>query len=129
LKCKTLNESNASVEGYILDHKMAVAAIAAGVGGTGVSLDASNSYSDEVKQLASALAVVAGIWALGNMDEVSGVVKTLNQADAHVRTLKVVIAQTSVAIEKQGAAIQESQNQLNAIAQQSSTLQRELNKL
>lgn len=124
-----LREYNAGVQGYILDHKMAVAAIAAGIGGTGTAISHDSTYSEEVKEVGAAAALIAIVWALNNMDEVSDVVKTLNQADAHVKTLKADIAQTSSAIEQQRQAIQGSQASLGVMGQKVSALQAQLDQL
>ena len=124
-----LREYNASVQGYMLDHKMAIAAIAAGIGGAGAALRSDNAYSEDVKEVAGGLALLALAWALNNMDELSDVVKTLNQADAHVRTLKADIAQTSSAIEQQQQAIRASQAGLGVLGQRVSALEAQLNQL
>ncbi len=122
-----LNEYNASVQGYMLDHKMAVAALAAGVGGAQISSD--NTYSADAKQVGSAVALLAGLWAIGNMDEVSDVLKTLNEADAHVGTLKSDLAQTTEAIQQEERSIEASKEQLELLVQQQRGLQAELRAL
>ncbi len=122
-----LNEYNASVQGYMLDHKMAVAALAVGVGGAQISSD--NTYSADAKQVGSTVALLAGLWAIGNMDEVSDVLKTLNQADAQVGTLKSELAQTTSAIQQEEHSIEASKEQLQSLVQQQTRLQEELSAL
>ena len=124
-----LNEYNASVDAYILQHKMAVGVIAAGLAGANVTLSSDNQYSQQAHDLSGIALVGATIWILANMDEVTEVFNTLNQADAHVKSLKSDIAQTSSAIDQQTAAVQESQQGIAVIAQKTATLQRERDQL
>ena len=118
-----LEEYDASVSAYMLNHKMATAAIAAGVGGASTYLDKENAYSDNAKQIGAGLAFAAAIWVLANLDEVSEVVGVLNQADAHVRALRVSMTQTSSAIAQQQAVLQQNQNSLSLMTQQTVALQ------
>lgn len=121
-----LDEYNARIQGYILDHKMAVAAIAAGVGGAETALSENNAYSEDVKEVGGIVALLAVAWAAEHMDEVSDVVKNLNYADAHVRTLNAGIQQTVSAMNHQQAEIQASQNNLAQLDQRGSVLQAHL---
>ena len=124
-----LNEYQARVEGYMLDHKMAVAALVAGVGGAGVALDTSNSFSQDAKDVGGTLAAIAAIWALANLDEVSDVLKTLNEADAHVRTMQAQIDQTKSATQQRLLDLQASQGQLTALTRQISDLNTRMGQL
>lgn len=124
-----LREFNASVQGYMLDHKMAVAVVALGLAGADAALPSNNTYSQEGKDVGAAVAIVAAIWAVGHMDEVSEVLKVLNQADAHTRTLQTGIAQTSTAIEQQENNIQQTEEHLRLLSQRAESVQQELSQL
>ena len=119
----------AGVRNYMLEHKLAVAALVAGLGGAATALDNTNVYSEDAKQLGSAVAVVAGIWALGNLDEVSQVLEALNRADAQVRGLQAAIAQTSADLKAQQSSIDQAQTQLLNVAAQRAALEQQLNAL
>ena len=74
----------ASMKDYLLNHKMAVAAIAAGVGGTGVVLDDKNEFSGDIKAVAGTVAVLGALWAIANYDEVVEVADRLMEASATI---------------------------------------------
>ena len=121
-----LQEYNAGVQGYMMQHKMAVAALVAGVAGTVPWINDNGTYSEDAKEIGAAITAIAVIWALSNMDEVSEVLSTLNQADAHVRSLEAEIGQTSSASDQQGAGLQQAQERLAALSRQSSAVQQNL---
>jgi chromosome segregation ATPase len=122
-----LAEYNASVQGYMLDHKMAVTALVAGVGGIQMSSD--NAYSEDAKEFGGVVTAIAVLWALNNMDEVSDVFKTLNQADARVNTLKTDIAQTTAALQQEEQSLESSKEQFQALTRQKTGLEQELSTL
>ncbi len=70
------------VNEYMMDHKMAIAALAAGVAGAGVAFDESNEFSEDAKGLGGATAVIAGLWALANYEEVIEVADRMAKASA-----------------------------------------------
>ncbi len=71
LQVAELNEHQAKIHGYMLDHEMAVAALTAGVAGAGVALDPNNSFSDDAKNIGGVLATLAVFYALANLNEIS----------------------------------------------------------
>jgi septal ring factor EnvC (AmiA/AmiB activator) len=121
-----LNEYQAQVRGYMLEHKMAIAAIVAGVGGADVALDTTNTFSDDAKNIAGPVVLLAAVWAAANFNEVTEVVKTLDEADAHVRTLQTQIANTTAAIERKQQTLQASRNQLAELTKQLTDLNTQL---
>ena len=123
-----LDEYNARIQGYMLDHKLAVAAIAIGAGGADVALSTGNVYSEDVKQLGVVAAVIAAAWALYHMDEVTDAVKNLNYAAAHVRSLQSGMNQSAAAIQQEGA-IQQSQSALGELDERGSLLRTRLSQL
>jgi hypothetical protein len=124
-----LNEYNASVQGYMLQHKTAVAVIAAGLAGAGTTLASDNQFSEQAKEVGTIVAVGALLWAASNMDEVTEVFNNLNQADAHAKTLKADIAQAAASIQQQTAAVQQSQQRLDLLAQRTAALQHQRDQL
>jgi hypothetical protein len=76
------------VEAYMMNHKMAIACVALGLGGTAVAMDSRNEFSDEAKMASTGVAVLAALWALGNLEEIVAVADQLVQADAHMKRLK-----------------------------------------
>jgi peptidoglycan hydrolase CwlO-like protein len=124
-----LAEYQTQVEGYMLDHKMALTAIVAGVAGAGVALDSSNAFSEDAKNMGGVVTFVAALWALGNLDEISDVVKTLNEADAHVRTLRAGMERTRSAIEGRHADLVAKQSQLAELGQQIATLNARIDRM
>ncbi|MDH4186538.1 MAG: hypothetical protein OEV08_06050 [Nitrospira sp.] len=90
-----LSDYKRRVTAYMMDHKMAIAALALGVSGTAVALDSTNKFSSDAKAMAGIAAAVAAIWALDNAREVAAVADQLTQADSHVRSIESQIAETS----------------------------------
>ena len=128
-----LNVQNAGLEAYkarvmayMMDHKMAVVALAAGGGGLSVALDKSNRFTEEAKNVGGVVAGIAVLYALAHMDEVSDVVKNLNNADAQVRVLEAEIAATQTAVQQEQAFLQREENDLNQLTRQITNLQAEL---
>lgn len=69
-----------AVTAYLMNHKMATAAIVAGVGGTGVALDSSNEFSEEAEQIGAGMATMAAIYAIANFEEVAEVTNEMANA-------------------------------------------------
>jgi septal ring factor EnvC (AmiA/AmiB activator) len=118
-----LEEYNASVLRYMGQHEMAVVVVGLGLAGAGTALDRHNEYSQQTEQFGGIVAAGAALWAAAHMDEVSDVFTTLNQADAHVKTMKADIAQTSSAIEQERMAVQQTQQAIRELAEKSASLQ------
>jgi chromosome segregation ATPase len=77
---------NSKVQSFLVEHKNAAGCM----GAVGASLDESNQYSKDVKDIASLVTVVCGIGVLSNEEfrnEVFFVVDQLTQADSHVKNL------------------------------------------
>lgn len=124
-----LSEYRASVQGYMMQHKMAVGALALGLAGTTTVLDKDNAFSEDAKEIGGVGLAIAVIWTLNNMDEVSDVLTTLNQADAHVHSLEASIAQTNSAIARQQRLLSTTRDQLGQLDQKTSTLKQALAQL
>jgi len=124
-----LQEYNAGVQSYMLQHKMAVAALLAGVAGTVPWMNGNDTYSEDAKEVGAAITAIAVIWAISNMDEVSEVLSTLNQADAHVHSLQAQIDQTSSAIGQEQAGIRQTQERLGMLSQKTAAVQQQLSQL
>ncbi len=87
-----LADYRGKVNAYLLNHKMALAAIALGVGGTSVAIDTSNEFSQDAQAAASIGAFFAGMYALSNAEEVAEVADVLMQADSRIKTLESEIS-------------------------------------
>jgi peptidoglycan hydrolase CwlO-like protein len=100
------------VRAYLMDHKMAVAAIAVGAAGTGVALSEDNAFTDDAKTIGGIGAVIAGLWAIGNMEEVMAVLDAMVQADVHVKDLTAQIARARGEIDDERNTLAGEQKQL-----------------
>lgn len=83
-----LSDYKGRVEAYMMNHKMALAAISAGIVGTGVALDSTSTFSSDEKTVGGLLAAGAALWALNNTEELAEVADTMNQADSHIKSLE-----------------------------------------
>src|SRR5690606_13691547 len=114
------------VKAYMMDHKLAIAAIAAGLGGAGVALDPANEFSAEARQIGGLVAVGAALYALANAEEVAQVADQLVQADAHADTLQGQIDSTLQELRSELFQLQEEERQFAAAAQRSQELRSQL---
>ena len=83
-----LTDYQTDVERYLMNHKMAVAAIIAGAGGSAVAIDRNNEFSDEARTMGGVAAAIALFWAMDNMGEVIEVADTLAQADRNFKEME-----------------------------------------
>ena len=124
-----LNDYNASVQNYMLQHKMAVAAIVAGVAGAVPWMDENNKYSQDAKELGFAVTAIALIWASQNMNEVSEVLGNLNEADAHRKGAQAEIDQTIQAVQQQQVSIDRLKGKQSELSQQIEAVKGDLSRL
>ena len=110
-----LADYNRRVEAYILNHKMAVAALAVGLGGAAVAYDPNNEFSDDVQGVAALVGIIAGVYALNNMQEISEVADQLMQADRYVKSLEAQIELTQADLNSASEPIATLQSSLNSM--------------
>ena len=110
-----LNEFQAKVYEFMMNHKMAVTAIAVGAAGTGIALDPNNEFSEEAKKMGGLAAGLALGWAVFHADEVVFVLDELVKADAYVKSLKSQIMVTEQHLKNEVHLLQEEQIQLERV--------------
>jgi chromosome segregation ATPase len=108
-----LEDYRRKVKAYLMDHKMAVAAIVLGVAGTDVAIDKDNEFSEEAEEYAAIGATIAVIYALANMEEVSKVFDVINQADSYVKDAENRIAVLNRTMVETEEKISWQNNELN----------------
>jgi len=69
-----------SVSAYLMDHKLASAALVAGAGGAVIAYDPDNELSDEVQAVGGITSAFAMIYAAANWNEVSEVANEITKA-------------------------------------------------
>lgn len=116
-----LSDYKRQVSAFMMDHKMAVAALAVGAGGAVVALDADNAFTDDAQAVGGIAALFAAAYAVGNADEVASVADRLFQADRFVKTLEEQISETTAA---SGALSQELSQAQGALRDLGATLDR-----
>ncbi len=124
-----LAEYNSSVDAYMLQHKMAVAALVAGVAGAVPWLEEDGKFSQDAKELGAALTMLAALWAVTHMDEVSEVLGTLNEADVHARNLQAAIDQTAEAVSQQQGNLRQAQARFAAASGEADSVKVQLARL
>jgi predicted nucleic acid-binding Zn-ribbon protein len=113
-----LQQFRSQVEAYMMNHKMAVAAIAAGVGGTSVALSDDNAFSSDAKAVAGVVGFIAALWAIENASEVGEVLDQMVQADARVKSFESQMRQIRGAIEQEQARIVSDRTRLSTLSAQ-----------
>lgn len=113
-----LAEYESRVKAYLLNHKMAVAALALGLGGTAVAYDPNNEFSDDAQQIAGIGAILAGLYAINNFSEVAEVADQIAQADSHVKSLTSQIAASEKQISIESEPLAQQQQSLALFQQQ-----------
>lgn len=120
---------NEQVTSFLLNHKMAAAALALGLGGAATALDESGQYTPEVKQLGAVASAAAALYVLFNLEEVVHVASQLADAEQSARSLdqRTAALQTALAETRQQA--QAAQAQVDNAGQRAQTLRVELQQL
>jgi septal ring factor EnvC (AmiA/AmiB activator) len=121
-----LAQFEGQVKAFVMDHKMAVAAIAAGVGGAGVAMDSSNRFTPGEQEAAGWVAAGAALYALANSEEVTHVLDQLVQAESHAKTLEGHIASTNEQLRNELYQLQEEEQRLAALNRQAADLRAQL---
>ena len=98
-----------AVRAFMLDHKMAVAALAAGAAGGPAALDDSGSVSQEAREMGAVVGMVAIGWALFNMEEVLQVASELVKAESAAQALAERAKTLAQALGSEREALQQSQ--------------------
>jgi hypothetical protein len=110
-----LTSYEGKVEAYMMDHKLAVAAIAAGLGGAAVALDPNNEFCKEAKELGALFAVLAAAYAIANHEEIIQVADQLMQADARVKNFKRQIQETQMSLDSERGPLQQEEKKLQSL--------------
>jgi cell shape-determining protein MreC len=121
-----LSQYEARVDAFMMNNKMAVACIVAGFGGAGVLLDDSNQFTQEAKDIAAVVTVIAGIYALMYPEEIAFVGDQLMQANANYKTMERNIASTNQYLQAQLSQLQQEEQQLASLDQQSESIRSQL---
>jgi hypothetical protein len=115
-----------AVQAFIMDHKMATTALALGVGGAGVALDPSNTFTQDAKNMAGITALIAAAYALANYDEVKHVGDQLLQAGVRDNTMQSAIDATSNELNAARMALVSEDARLQELNQNIAGLQSQL---
>ena len=113
-----LQQFRDQVQAYMMDHKMAVAAIAAGIVGGGVALSEDNAFSSDAKAVGGIVGVIAALWAIENAAEVAEVLDQMVQADARVKRFESQLLQIQGAIDQERAQIVADRARLGTLTTQ-----------
>lgn len=114
------------VEAFMMDHKMAIAALVIGGGGIGVALNEGNAFTPDERWLGGIAAFLAIAYAVGNADEVMFVADQLIQADAHFKRLERQLHDTTRQLQAERAQLQREEQQLAALMQKSDEIRSQL---
>ena len=121
-----LGDYQRQIEAYLMNHKMAVASIVAGFGGSAVAMDTSNRFSGEMKDVAAVVGVIGALYALVNMEEIIEVGDVLMQADHNVTNLETAIERTENELRHATKAVRLSEVQLRTQRLKMSALRSEM---
>ena len=100
---------------YMLNHKLAVAAIVAGVGGAEVALDPDNAFTNDAKIVGGVVALLAAAWAGANMPEVLEVSDALVQADSQYKQLQAAASDVERRWQAQNADLLSARGKLEGV--------------
>ena len=110
------------VQSFMMEHKMAVAALAAGAAGGLAALDDSGRVAQEAREVGAAVSFAAAVWAAFNMEEVLQVADQLVKADAALSNLGRRQATLTQALATEQGLQQDAQATLDRINAQASGL-------
>lgn len=124
-----ITDYRAKVEAYMGNHKLAIAAIAAGFGGTRILADDSNAFSDSAKGMAAIATFIALAYAFTHMDEIAEVTDTLTRADRDVKQLESKLSTQIQARDGERAQLAQEQTALLQASAETDRLRTELQAL
>ncbi len=110
-----LSDYNSRVKAYMLENKTEVACM----GALGMSLDKTNEYSKDAKDVAALVTLGCGVGVLSNGEFAGNVGKVFNQlvkAGNHSNDLKTRITETRSRITAETTALSEDQTKAQALA-------------
>lgn len=110
-----LSEFNNKVKAYMLENKTEVACM----GAFGMSLDKTNEYSKDAKDVAALVTLGCGVGVLSNGEFAGNVGKVFNQlvkAGTHSNDLKMRLTDTRSRLTAETTALNESQTQAQTLA-------------
>ena len=110
------------VQAFMMEHKMAVAAIAAGAAGGSVALDDSGRFTQEARDIGALVGLAAVGWAMFNMEEVLHVGNQLVKAESAGRALARREAELGQELDAERGALQAAQASYQRIHQQAAGL-------
>lgn len=103
---------NQSLQSYMLNNKLAVAAIGLGLAGTSAALSDDGSVSQEGRAVGAGVGLLAAAYAIANADEVMSVFNELVKADAAMRAMKRNEQELTDTIAVEGAALEREKARL-----------------
>ena len=111
-----------AVRAYMADHKMAVAALAAGAAGGLAALDDSGRITEDARQVGAMVGGAALLWAAFNLEEAVQVASELAKASDKVTTMKRQHAAIEQRVAAAALALEEAQGTLAQITQESTSV-------
>jgi hypothetical protein len=115
-------ELKRNVQAYMMEHKMAVAAIAAGAVGAGTALDDSGQFTEDARAVGAVVGLVAVGWALFNMEEVVHVGSELANAESAGQSMAERDATLLQALAGERDALQQAQARYQQVNVQAASL-------
>lgn len=104
-----------ATKAYMMNHKLAVAALLSGAVSTAVAIDPESSFTGEMQVVAGGVALLIGAWAVSNAAEVMEVADVLVQADSHLRSLEAAASDIASQWQSKNADLGLARGQLGAI--------------
>ena len=106
---------------YMMNHKMAMAALAAGYGGAKIAVD-KTSFSDEARTIGGAIAILAAVYAVDHMPEITEVGNRLLLADTRIRAQQAAMVETEQQWRAENADLERLRIRMDEIRQRLTAL-------
>jgi len=114
------------VQAFMMNHKMAIAALTAGTGGTAVALDPTNEFSDEARQVGGIVGAIGAFYCLSNFEECSHVGDQLTQASAQVDQYNSLISSAETDFNRDRQLLATVEEELQALTEEGRSLRMQL---
>lgn len=89
---QAIEEEQIAAKAYMMNHKLAVAALVAGVGGVAMAVDNGSTLDQQSREIAGLVGAFAVIWAIANHEEVLAVADKVTQSASHLKDLEAAAA-------------------------------------
>ncbi len=125
----SLEEYKGEIKAYMMNHMLAIASIAAGLGGGAVALDPDNEFTTEARQIGGVVSGLGALYAAVNYEETIEVADKLIQADVRVKDFKKQILEIQEKLDFESKQLISDEENIKTLTDQIAEFRSEISSL